>query len=430
MALDAWAALLLPLGLSLNINKTGVWSAAATLPASLLNRLPPEALSVGGLTICGIPLAPEGTDAAEHDLPVGSPPFVQSFLEHKTAVFKRRLAALLHVVHTLGPNSAALQVTLHILQVGLQGYFVHLFRFLSPEVVRPWAAQLDTLAIAHLAEACQLPLHQPVPRAVLRAPMAQGGLNFLRLELEAGLHFLSGARALHDAPTPGPRLALPEAELLATVAHLQPYLNIDIPTTLNDHPPRPAAKRLRQALAEYQGQELRRHAPWLEPPGWHHDPPPNPRRLHALFANAWLIPRPGLLLFGGPFRYAMATYCGLPLFREGSYCTYTPASTGRPCSAPLGRHSHHVFSCAYAPRMQRHNAMRDAWAKLFKQAGWIVRIEQVVPTVSGMKRADLAATSPAGEELALDVMVTAPTALEGPAGVHLYDAARAKAIQI
>ena len=71
--------------------------------------------------------------------------------------------------------------------------------------------------------------------------------------------------------------------------------------------------------------------------------------------------------------------------------------------------------------------MRDTWARLLKQAGWVVRIEQIVPTASRTKRADIAATSPAGEEIALDVMVTAPPQLHLPVGVHLFDAAKAKA---
>ena len=132
---------------------------------------------------------------------------------------------------------------------------------------------------------------------------------------------------------------------------------------------------------------------------------------------------PCLLLFGGPFRCAIAAHCGFPIYGPGLHCCYTSASTGRTCATPLGRHSQHVLTCTYAPRMQRRDHIRDAWAHPLKQAGWTVRIEQVVPVSSGggTRRADLAATSPAGEELALDVMVTAAPELSTPPGPHLYD---------
>ena len=126
------------------------------------------------------------------------------------------------------------------------------------------------------------------------------------------------------------------------------------------------------------------------------------------FLTSWAIPEPKLFLFGGPFCLAFASHCGLPIFPPGQRCTYTLASTGRPCSAPLGSGSQHVHCCASAPCMARHNQIRDTWADLLKKAGWTVRVEQLVPTATGHKRADLVATGPQGEDIALDVMVTAP----------------------
>ena len=247
------------------------------------------------------------------------------------------------------------------------------------------------------------------------------------LAREASLHFLSGALALHAAPLPDRALTINQDDLHTAREHLQQVLGLDVAGLFADHSPRSACKKLRQCMADALGRELRRQAPWLQPPGWFANPPPNPARLHCLFATSWMPIHPRLLLFGGPFRLATAMHCGLPVFGPSHHCQYTPASTGRPCSHPLGRFSHHVLTCAFAPRMHRHNALRDAWGALFHQAGWTVRTEQLVPTRDDFKRADLSATSPAGEDVAVDVMVTSPSDLSVRSHDHLHAQALAKA---
>ena len=77
--------------------------------------------------------------------------------------------------------------------------------------------------------------------------------------------------------------------------------------------------------------------------------------------------------------------------------------------------------------MARHNAIRDAWASLLKQAGWTVRLEQLVPTATGHKRADLVATGPQGEDIAVDIMVIACPDVLDPPHAHLQASASAKA---
>ena len=74
-----------------------------------------------------------------------------------------------------------------------------------------------------------------------------------------------------------------------------------------------------------------------------------------------------------------------------------------------------VCVCVSVPRMHRHNALGDAWANLFRQAGWTL----LVHTREDYKRADLSATSPAAEDVAVDVMVTAPADL----GICYHDLA-------
>ena len=430
-ALQQWTDLLMPRGLGVNQSKTVVWSPSTTLPPSLAVRLGTPAPQPGGITICGLPLPLQSSapseDTEPHDLPLGDDAFIRAFLARKTNALRRKLSTLLHVIHTLGDNSAALQVTTHILRVGLQGSYVHLFRFLPPRISLPWAQELDQLVIDHLCQAFQLPLTDPLPALLLRTPFSKGGLQFLRLDSEAALHFLAGASALNVAPLPGLRLELPATDLDMARAFLQTRLAIDVADTLNEFAPRPAIKRLRQALSERLGAQTRTQAPWLVPPGWTSDPPPDPWRLHHLFVTSWVVPRPHLLLYGGPFRHAVAVHCGLALFQPGQRCHYTPASTGRPCGTFLGLFSHHVMSCAHAPRMHRHNTIRDQWAVLLRQAQWHTRLEQLIDTPDGPKRCDIAATGPAGEELVLDVMITAAPDPARPVSSHLLQAAQAKA---
>ena len=425
-ALRQWTDLLAPLGLSVNATKTAVWSPGGTVPDNLVLLTGQRHASTDGITVCGLPVQTD-SEPASHDLPVGNPAFVQAFLEAKTRLFQFKLATLMHVLDTMGTNSVALHIVTHLLRVGVQSSFVHLFRFLPPVLSTPWAASLDTLVVTHLSRLLNLPLHLEIPLHILRAPFSQGGLQFCCLETEASLHFLSGALALHDAQIPDRPLRMAASHLDDCARRLQTLTGIDVEAEIRDHPPRACSKRLRLALAASLGTRLRRLAPWLEPPGWHTNPPPNPWRIHNLFLTSWMVPRPRLMLYAGPLRLAFALHCGLPLYGPGSHCSYTPASTGHPCGCLLGRASHHVMTCAYAPRMQRHNHLRDAWATLIKQAGWTVRVEQLVPTSQDHKRADIVATGPSGEGLALDVMVTAPVAHDTAIGPHLYQQARAKA---
>ena len=237
----------------------------------------------------------------------------------------------------------------------------------------------------------------------------------------------SRKRPRRRSPTPPPTVSASYSECLSlSASQLSPSqsessLALDIEAELREHPPKACCKRLRLALSSAAG------ATKLLP-GWtRRAGTTNPWRLHNHFLTSWLVPCPRLMLFAGPFRLAVAMHCGMPIFASSAHCQYTPSSTGRCCAAPLGQASQHVMTCAFAPRMQRHNFLRDAWAQLFKQAGWTVRLEQLVPTTSEPKRADLIGIGPSGEIVALDVMVTAPPDLASSTASHLFQQARAKA---
>ena len=245
---------------------SGSWSPSGVVPPSLSALVGAPNVSREGLTVCGLPVpasasAVAADDAAAHDLPVGCPSFVTTFLATKTAVFQQRLRTLAHVLDTMGLNSTALHVITHILRVGAQGYFVHLFRFLPPALARPWATHLDSLTVRHLCDTLQLPLNQPTADAILRTPFSQGGLQFVCLAHEASLHFLSGALALHAAPLLDRALTINPDDLQAAWDHLQSLLGLDVATLFSDHCPRAACKKLRQSMAETLGREMRRQLP-------------------------------------------------------------------------------------------------------------------------------------------------------------------------
>ena len=123
---------------------------------------------------------------------------------------------------------------------------------------------------------------------------------------------------------------------------------------------------------------------------------------------SWYTATPACLLPRAPLRLALASILGLPVFLPGQRCHYTPVTTGRRCHQQLGTHSEHVFACAQAPGMRRHNRIRDAWLHLCRAAGWLAQPEQLVFTGPDVcKRADLVAFTPEGTKIACDVLVTA-----------------------
>ena len=334
-ALHRFRDLLLPVGLELNLSKTGVWSPSAPIPPSLrlLLSLPPD--DPTGLTLCGLPVQSNAPPAdPDHDfaLPCGTPTYTQGFLDGKFLTLRRRLQTLHHVCSTLGPNTGALHAMTHVLRLGIQGSFVHLFRFLPPSVSFPWADQLDALVLDQLSLLLELPLRQDLAHHVLRTPFSQGGLQIPLFRREAAVHFLSGALALQTAlPLPPPALDLLRGQIGEAAAHLQTYLLVPLQPLLEGNA-RTVTKKIRMALADHLGSSLRARAPWLIPPNWAHDPPENPYRLYCQLATAWLTPRPGALLFTGPFRLAIAMFTGLPVFPPGCHCRYTTATSGRPCA--------------------------------------------------------------------------------------------------
>ena len=89
-------------------------------------------------------------------------------------------------------------------------------------------------------------------------------------------------------------------------------------------------------------------------------------------------------------------------------CSYIPVSSGRPCNAALGLHSHRVHHSAFGPRMRRHNQLCRTWALLLRKAGWHVQTEENIPLIDdNTKRADLVAVSPTGLTTVCAPQVTA-----------------------
>ena len=177
--LQHWCDLLALIGLTVNPAKTTIWSLSSIVPPSLEALVGHHNVSRDGLTVCGLPLqaslAMRQQKTWQHDLPVGSAGFIASFPDAKLAIFRQCLSTLSHMLDTMGLNSTALHVITHILKVGAQGCFVHLFRFLPAGLARMWATRLDALVLDHL---CSFPWTSrlPLPSFDVHSPKEDSSL--------------------------------------------------------------------------------------------------------------------------------------------------------------------------------------------------------------------------------------------------------------
>ena len=395
-------------------------------PHRLAEACPAATYTGDGLLLCGIPvdvfddLPPEGA------FPLGHPTFTQTVLERLRHKFQIRLRALTALIDALGPSSPALHLATHILRVNLQSSFVHVFRAVRWETTHEWAFQLQHDIHSWLCEHFQFSLAGPAAQLALAMPLRYAGLGLLNFQYEAALHFLTGALALNDSHS----LTLANSETWSSevskaIAFVERVSHIDVEQIAGPRPPARQGRILRRHFRyDAMAKQLRDMLPHLTPSGQDDES----QALHVRAVLAWYTASPDTHLPRGPFRLAVATHLGLPVFEPEQRCSYRPLTTGRACSAALGQHGSHVHTCAYGPRQRRHNSIRDAWATIIRAARWRCETEQVVRTGDGaFHRADLIATAPDGTLWALDVSITATPGSSDTVHAHLERTATAKA---
>ena len=424
--LSTWQTLIAAMGLKINASKLVIWSPAGRpFPPRLREACPQAQYTTEGLVICGVPVQADGEIPADEAAPLGPPAFTETFLLQVRRKFARRLAALSALIEAQGPASIATHLAFQILRVNLQHSFTHLFRVCAWGTLLPWASQLQTDTLEWVQDTLRCPLPEGHARQILSLPLRHAGLGILDLQHEAALHFVQGALALSDHG----RLSLANTdswtmEVAAAIGHLEARSGINVEDLVAGKPTHKQGRLVR--LAFYDALATRRNvdSAWLSPP------PGEPvlKRLQTQAGLAWFTASPHTFLPYGPFRLAFATHLRLPVFERGQRCQYRPLSSGIPCHQQLGPYCCHVHTCAYGPRMRRHDRLRNAWAELAREAGWHVGLEQLVRTHDGAThRADIVATSPEGTQWALDISITASPDLFAAPHDHLQRSADAKA---
>ena len=104
-------------------------------------------------------------------------------------------------------------------------------------------------------------------------------------------------------------------------------------------------------------------------------------------ANDWLLAVPKTRAFTIPdtsYRLLLQTRLRLRLVPDGSHCAYFIRNTQRTCGKLLTADVDHCHSCCKAHVLARHHALRDNWAKIYKEVGAnAVHTEQPVPELGG-----------------------------------------------
>ena len=130
-------------------------------------------------------------------------------------------------------------------------------------------------------------------RDILNYPLAQGGLNLVQHQIEAHIHFLSGAMALQlnsDSPSAAPRVD--PAHVAMSFQALSTFLPVPPDRLLADVTPAHYARTLRDALYAALGEALRHDCPWLQPTVTHLPPDiPKPVFMQMRWATAWWTAR-------------------------------------------------------------------------------------------------------------------------------------------
>ena len=381
--------------------------------------------------MCGLPVDSDEGPADETAGPWGTDEFVAEFLAGVKATLAGRLRTLATFVNNMGPQTEALHVALSIVRIQLLTRHVHLARFCPRDVFHCWAAEVDRDLIAWLSHVLELPLDSPAARSVLAVPTSAGGLGFLHPQHEAALHYLQAVMPLVGEWTSDEEGDHLHRTVAATLEYLNHHARVDLMPLVAHLEPHRQPRKLRELFYERLALNMRDLCPWLQCPGLPTTPDGEVTYRWMLRCQmSWYTATPGCLLTRAPLRLALASFLGLPVFPPGQRCHYTPVTTGKRCHHQLGTHSEHVFACAQAPGMRRHNRLRDAWIHLCRAAGWHAQAEQLVFTGPEVcKRADLVVLTPEGTKLACDVLVTAsPTPAERH-GPHLEKMAAAKARQ-
>ena len=415
---ESWtsaSAVLAAHGLQINARKTRIWAQPEQIDESWHGCLQPS-----GLKLCGLPVWEDSSTGVHMDAtPVGGNQFLADFMEAHCQDFAKRLSTLQALVQHLGPNSGALHASLRVLRTSMLQRHQHVLRTVPWNVLRPWMERLDHMVLEHVSMALDIPTWTPQALAAMRAPLDRYGLGVLSLAHEAVLCYISGSLALQaldgnqasdDTWSMPFQLAAARYEELTSTSVAR-ALDMSEQELLLGHTH--AMSKLRQRLHIRLGADLSDMMPIYRSEAISPAFNTEVRPADVVWStNAWWASLAGPLLTAGPLQLALRRRLGYPVCPPGARCRYQFRHTGHLCGARLDPAGLHIGACAFSQRIQRHNALRNLWRTLHREAGHDVRLEQDVecgphraPEAPAVKRADFTAFSPGGLQIAADVVV-------------------------
>ena len=369
--------------------------------------------------------------AHECDLPVpfGDDAFIQEFL----ATRLQHAAALASAVGEL-PGLAesglpAMQAATALLRQCFMQRHAHLARTVPPELFRPFAQQLEDLALRAFEAALALPRLDGWRRAAVFEPLADGGVGLQPLADLTTAAFIGGraAATAGEEEQREVRRGHRDADLERATADLRTQWGLDATavlgcTTLALHlgglrrAQRAVAVRVREVrtsrMRAGMSEQDRR---WLDGASTR----PDAAGVTSPGASDWLAaPLTSVRTCFSDAEWAtlLRARLQLPLAAQGTGCGVVFASTSSTCSHPLEPAAWHAMGCAPAQRNHRHDAVRDELAAIGRSAG--LQAEQEAQAVElpapaprrrpVTRRADVRVASAAHGPLTfVDVVITA-----------------------
>jgi len=417
-------------GLTVNRDKTLCWSPSGECPpGDAAKKLWDNAPRHDGMVACGAPISsPDWEQELDLDVavPIGSPAFVESFLEAYKKKTQMLIERILSIPSNCSPGRPAVQSANLMLRSCCSQKAAHLLRLLPPALTIGFAADIDEMMLAAFRQLNGLSFLEEWQKVAITAPLANGGCGTRRLELVCETAFIGAwlqsaphvARITGNRPSAAPT---PDYQALHdATADLSSKYGVD-------------------ALAELE-------VTWEELA--HTDVDKVQKRLSKLVldsvyrvwaaslstvergavdsassaggspgASDWLLATPRNLATTMPddaFLSQLRARLRCDLAPLGATCAYFIQTSNRTCGFDVDKEADHAHGCSHSKVHARHNGLRDLWAGFYTQCGFEVDTEQIVPELGPGDDvlADIrVASGPACPVKYLDVVVAHPVCM-------------------
>ena len=417
-------------GLDMNSDKSLCWAPSGRCPPGQLARqLWENASRHDGMVLCGCPfegvLTIDEADDVDTDtaMPVGAPDFIDAFLSKYRAKVADLVGHIVEIPAKCSPGRLAVQSANLLLRFCCSQKATHLTRLLPPHQVRTLAIFIDNTLMDGFCRLNGLEGLETWQRTAVTMPLSRGGCGFRPLTCACEAAFVGSwvQCAPHVAAITGEELkddANPVfADVHQAILDLRELYGVDALQTLGI-----SWHDVVTVGREKAQRDLSQAVTGFLYKGWYQTVPPLDKTAvdsgaageQAPGAGDWLLACPRTKSTSIPdaaYRCILRARLRCDLVPSGARCAYRIQRTQRICTKEVLGPADHAHACCDLKVNARHNALRDKWCQLYRQAGYHAATEQSVPELGPGQavEADIRAEGgPAEPVRYADVVVTHP----------------------